>query len=87
MRCIDINLIECNLLCFNHETYSFFEQLPYDKYIVSFIFDDNTLTEYGLLEKHWDCTKNMNLTLNGNLLYEYSNDCKIVGYCPIKVND
>lgn len=52
MRCIDINLIECNLLCFNHETYNFFEQLPYDKYIVSFIFDDNTLTEYGLLEKH-----------------------------------
>ena len=83
MNCIDISFIECNLSCLQ-EAYNFFEQLPYGKYIVRFRFGH---VEYGLLEKHHDSVGSTVITLNGRMLHEYFNDCKIEGYRPIKIND
>jgi len=79
-----IDLIECDLRCSSHNTYDFFKELPYDQYIVRFRFGH---VEYGLLEKHHDSVGNTVITMNGRLLYEYTKDCRIEGYHPIKIND
>jgi len=84
MTPVDIDLVECYLRCSDHNTYDFFEELPYDKYIVRFRFGH---TEYGLLEKHHDSVGNIVITMNGRMLYEYPDGCRIKGYRPIKIND
>ena len=84
---ISINLIECNLTCFSRECWDFFENLEGDRFVVKFKSDHVNKCEYGLLEKNLNASKHMMITLNSNFLYNYGENCKILGYCPVEINN
>lgn len=82
-----INIKKCDYICFSHECYNFFGSQEFNKFIVTYCNDCNTESiEYGLLEVFHDCMGNTVCMLNGQLLYNYGDKCRITGYTPVKIN-
>ena len=84
---VSIDLIECNLVCHSRECWNFFKNQNGDRFVVKFKLGHINKCEYSLLEKNFDSAGNLVIILNSNFLYNYGENCKILGYCPIGIND
>lgn len=83
-----VELIKCDLCCFEHATYDFFKADSSDYYIVEYEFryDGNETTKtYGLMRKGHYRDGGIALVIDGQMLYYLGERCFITGYCPVDI--
>jgi len=84
-----IELIPCELNCFDKSTYKFFENDDNEEYIVSYRFKDHDKFEgptfYALMNKGHYKDGGIALTIANTMLYMFGDSCYITGYLPIKI--
>ena len=88
---IIVDLIPCELNCFDGTAYSFFQEDESDTYIVSYRFKYHDKFEgptmYGLMNKGHYKDGGIALTIADTMLYTFGGNCYITGYCPLHIID
>lgn len=91
MNTTSIELIPCELNCFEHSTYDFFNKDEAEAYIVSYRFkihdEFKGPTLYALMNKGHYPDGGIALTIADTMLYTFGNSCYITGYCPLHIID
>lgn len=82
-----LQLIPCELNCFDHSAYDFFEKEESDEYIISYRFKYygkfEGATLYAYMKKGRYHDGGIALVVNHEMLYSLGEGCYITGYCPI----
>lgn len=81
-------LIKCNLCCFDHSAYDFFETDESDYYIIEYEFrlgGGKSNKIYSLMSKGHYRDGGIALVIDGQMLYSFGKECFITGYCPVDI--
>lgn len=81
-------LIKCELCCFDHATYDFFEADESDYYIIEYEFrlgGDKPSKIYSLMRKGHYRDGGIALVIDGQMLYSFGEKCFVTGYCPVDI--
>ena len=81
-------LKKCDLCCFDHATYDFFEADESDYYIIEYEFrlgGGKLKKIYSLMRKGHYRDGGIALVIDGQMLYSFGEKCFITGYCPVDI--
>ena len=81
-------LKKCDLCCFDHATYDFFEADESDFYIIEYEFrlgGGKSKKIYSLMRKGHYRDGGIALVIDGQMLYSFGEKCFITGYCPVDI--
>lgn len=87
---MEVNLIKCNLNCYEKSTYDFFRNDNSDMYIIAYQFNNNNGKEpakpiYALMSKGYYKDGGIALVVSSSMLYSLGKNCYIIGYYPIDI--